>query len=163
WRLEMSPPYVLESVRTASEEALLVTSGMAPGATGVEVRQPAVNLTAVARLPRAGGRLPATGWRQRFTNASGQLVVGPGYRLLAALGPDSAPQAWLERWRVLDIFAVLLIATASGRLAGLRVAALAVAAIVLTYQDLGAPVWLWLNVLVALALVRAVPAGWVAL
>jgi hypothetical protein len=159
WRLEMSPPYALESVRTESDESLLVTSGMASGATGVEVRQPEVNLTTVARLPRAGGALPATGWRQRFTNVSGQLVVGPGYRLLAALGPDSAPEAWLERWRLLDIFAVLLIATAAGRLLGLRVAAVAVAAVVLTYQDLGAPAWLWLNLLVALALVRVIPEG----
>jgi hypothetical protein len=159
WRLEMGAPFALESVRTESDESLLVTSGMAPGATGVEVRQPAVNLTAIARLPRAGGALPATGWRQRFARASGQLIVGPGYRLLAALGPDSAPQAWLERWRLLDIFAVLLIATAAGRLLGLRVAAIAVAAVVLTYQDLGAPAWLWLNVLVALALVRVLPQG----
>src|SRR5215472_5945237 len=159
WRLEMSAPYALESVRAESDESLLVTSGMAPGATGVEVRESDVNLTTVARMPRAGGALPATGWRQRFTNASGQLVVGPGYRLVAALGPDSAPQAWLERWRLLDIFAALLVATAAGRLLGLRVAAIAVAAVVLTYQDLGAPAWLWLNVLVALALVRAVPGG----
>jgi hypothetical protein len=160
WRLEMNPPFALEGVRTGSDQFLLVTSGMASGATGVEVRQPNVDLTAVARLARAGGALPASGWRQRFTSASGQLVVGPGYRLLAALGPDSAPQAWLERWRLLDIFAVLLIATAAGRLIGVRVAAIAVAAVVLTYQDLGAPVWLWLNVLVALALVRVVPPGW---
>ncbi|HVH84109.1 MAG TPA: hypothetical protein VM713_07325, partial [Steroidobacteraceae bacterium] len=159
WRLEMSPPFVLESVRTASDKSLLVTSGMAPGATGVEVRQPEVDLTTAARLPDAGGRLPATGWRQRFTNASGQLIVGPGYRLLVALGPDSAPQAWLERWRLLDIFAVLLIATAAGRLLGRRVAAIAVAAVALTYQELGAPAWLWVNVLVALALVRVVPEG----
>ncbi len=159
WRLEMSQPFALASVRTAADESLLVTSGIAPGATGVEVRQPQVDLTTVARVPRAGGALPATGWRQRFTNASGQLVVGPGYRLLAAVGPDSAPQAWLERWRLLDIFAVLLIATAAGRLIGLRVAAVAIAAVVLTYQDLGAPVWLWLNVLVALALMRAIPEG----
>jgi hypothetical protein len=159
WRLEMSAPFALESVRTASDESLLVTSGMAAGATGVEVRQPEVNVTAVARLRRAGGALPATGWRQRFTSASGQLITGPGYRLLAALGPDSAPQAWLERWRLLDIFAVLLIATAAWRLLGIRVAAVAIAALVLTYQDFGAASWLWLNVLVALGLVRVVPAG----
>lgn len=159
WRLEMSPPYALESARIESDESLLVTSGATTGGTGVELRRPEVNLTAVARLPRAGGALPATGWRQRFTNASGQLVVGPGYRLLAALGPDSAPEAWLERWRLLDIFAVLLVATAAARLLGLRVAAIAVAAMVLTYQDMGAPAWLWLNMLIALALVRVVPEG----
>jgi hypothetical protein len=159
WRLETSAPLKLESVRTASDESLVVTSGMAPNATGVEVRQPNLDLTAVTRLPRTGGALPATGWHQRFTRASARLVVGPGYRLLAAFGPDSAPQAWLERWRLFDIFAVLLIATAAGRLLGPRVAAIAVAAVTLTYQDLGAASWLWLNALVALALVRVVPEG----
>lgn len=139
WRLEMRPPFTLESVRTASDVPLLVTSGMAPSATGVEVRQPEVNLTAVSRLLRAGGTPPATGWRERFASASGELIVEPGYRLLAALGPDAAPQAWLERWRLLDIFALLLTATAAGRLFGIRVAAIAVAAIVLSYQDFGVP------------------------
>src|SRR4029077_13071983 len=47
WRLEMSSPYALESVRTDSNESLLVTAGMALGATGVEVRQQEVNLITV--------------------------------------------------------------------------------------------------------------------
>jgi hypothetical protein len=159
WRLEIDQPARLESVRTTADESLLVTSGMASNATGVEVRQPHLDLLAVARLPHTKGALPATGWRERFTKASAQLIVGPGYRLLAAFGPDSVPQAWLERWRLFDIFAVLLIATAAGRLLGPRVAVIAVAAVVLTYQDLGTASWLWLNVLLALGLVRVVAEG----
>ena len=159
WRLEMSPPYALQSARTAAENSLLVTAGMAPGFSGVEVRDQDLDLTTVARLPRSDGALLATGWHQRLSEVRGTLIVGPGYRLLAAPGTDAAPQAWLERWQLLDIFAVLLIATVAWRVLGLRLAALAIGALALTYQESGAPIWLWLNVLIALALLRAAPAG----
>ncbi len=159
WRLDMDTPYVLQSARTQSGESLLVTAGAASGVTGVEVREPKLTLSAVSRIARRGGALAATGWRTRFAQVAGQLVMAPGYRLLAAFGPDSAPEAWLERWRLLDIFAVLLIATAAWRMLGVRTALIALAAVGLTYQEGGSPSWLWLNALIALALLRAAPAG----
>ena len=159
WRLDLEEPYSLRSARTASDEPLLVTAGMTPGLTGVEIRGSLLDLTAVSRLERAGGSMPASGWRTRFTGVSGSLVMAPGYRLLAAFGPDSAPQAWLERWRLLDLFIVLLTATVAWRMLGMRTAAIALAATVLTHQETGAPTWLWLAVLVSLALQRAAPAG----
>jgi hypothetical protein len=159
WRLDMDIPYILQSARTQSGESLLVTAGAASGLTGVEVREPKVALSAVSRIAQRGGALPATGWRTRFVQVAGQLVMAPGYRLLAAFGPDSAPEAWLERWRLLDIFAVLLIGTVAWRILGVRTALIALAAIGLTYQEGGSPTWLWLNVLIALALLRAAPAG----
>ena len=159
WRLDLAEPYTLRSARTSSGQPLLVTAGMAPGLTGIELRGATVDLTAVSRLERTGGSLPATGWRTRFANVSGRLVMAPGYRLLAAVGPDSAPDAWVERWRLLDIFVVLLTATVAWRMLGARPALIAVIAGVLTYHEFGAPTWLWLAVLVALALQRAVPEG----
>ena len=159
WRLDLEAPYSLRSARTTSEEPLLVTAGLTPGLTGVELRGSQLDLTAVSRLERAGGSMPATGWRTRLTGVSGSLVMAPGYRLLAAFGPDSAPQAWLERWRLLDIFVVLLTATVAWRMLGVRAAVIALAASVLTHQEAGAPTWLWLAVLVSLALERAAPAG----
>jgi hypothetical protein len=160
WRLELAAPYALESVRTEAGHPLLVTSGMSSGYNGVEVRDANLDVLAVSRLPRSAGAHPASGWHERLTSVSGMLVLGPGYRLLAALGPDAAPQAWLERWRLLDIFAALLIATVAWRLFGLPIAALALGAIVLTHQESGAVTWLWLNLLIALALLRAAPEGW---
>ena len=159
WRLEMGPPYALQSARKFSGEALLITSGTEHGFSGLEVRDREVAVSAVSRLPRTGAATPATGWHERMKNVSGTLVVAPGYRLLAALGPDSAPGAWLERWRLLDIFAVLLIGTVAWRVFGARAALVAVAAIALTYQEADAPTWLWLNILLALALLRAAPEG----
>ena len=159
WRLEMGPPYALQGARKFSGEALLVTSGIEQGFTGLEVRDREVAVSAVSRVPRTGAATPATGWHERMKSVSGTLVVAPGYRLLAAIGPDSVPGAWLERWRLLDIFAVLLIGTVAWRVFGVRVALVAVAAIALMYQETDAPTWLWLNVLLALALLRAAPEG----
>jgi len=161
WRLDMVAPYVLQSASITSpgEEPLLITAGVTPGLTGVELRSSQVNLKTISQVRRVSVALPASGWHTRFAQVSGQLIVGPGYRLLAALGPDSAPQAWLERWRLLDIFGVLLVAVVAWRLLGLRTALIALAALVLTYQESGAPTWLWLNILVALALLHAAPEG----
>ena len=125
WRLEMGPPYALQSAGLISGGALLVTTGTKPGSTGVEVRDSDVGVSAVSRLPRSGAATPATGWHERLTKVSGTLIVAPGYRLLAAFGPDSAPGAWLERWRLLDIFAVLLIGTVAWRVFGVRAALVA--------------------------------------
>ena len=159
WRLDLETPYSLRSARTASNEPLLVTEGQKSGLSGVELRSSQLDLTAVSRLERAGGSLPATGWRTRFSGVSGSLVMAPGYRLLAAFGPDAAPQAWLERWGLLDIFIVLLTATVAWRMLGVRAAAIALAATVLTHQEIGAPTWLWLAALVPLGLQHAAPEG----
>jgi hypothetical protein len=159
WRLDLETPYSLRSARAASNEPLLVTEGQKAGLNGVELRSSQLDLTAVSRLERAGGSLPATGWRTRFRGVSGTLVMAPGYRLLAAFGPDSAPQAWLERWGLLDIFIVLLTATVAWRMLGVRAAAIALAATALIHQELGAPTWLWLVALVSLGLQRAAPEG----
>lgn len=159
WRLDMAQPYALRSARASSAEPLLITEGTGTGQSGVELRAPHVELTAVSRLEHADGSLPATGWRTQLAHVSGRLVVAPGYRLLAVFGPDTAPEAWLGRWRLLDIFAVLLIATITGRILGMRAALIALAAMTLTYQESGAPSWLWLTLLAALTLRRVAPAG----
>lgn len=156
WRLEMQPPYAVTSAR-AGDEALLVTDG-GGGATGIEVRTPALDLRAASRLD-ARGEVPATGWNQRFDSVSGVLHLAPGQRLLAALGVDAAPGAWFERWHLLDIFLVLLTATAAWRLAGIPLGAMALGALLLTYQEMFAPTWLWVNLIIALALARAAPEG----
>lgn len=158
WRLDLATPYVLASARSGDTPLLVTTSPM-PGASGIELRSPKVDVTAVARVPRTFTPLAATGWRERFAHVSGELVVPPAYRVLAAIGPDSAPGTWLERWHLLDLFVVLLATVAAWRLLGWQATALTLASLTLTHQEPGAPSWLWLNALIALALLRAAPAG----
>lgn len=158
WRLDMAAPWVLGSARLDGEP-LLVTQGGAQGETGVELRTPQLALQAVARSAGARGALPATGWSTRFDAVSGELQLPPGHRLVAALGVDSAPDAWLARWGLWNLFGVVIVAVFVGWLAGPAAGALAFVALALTYQDAPQTIWLWGNLLAALALARAAPEG----
>ena len=160
WRLDMLPPYRLASVRNNhSGENLLVTEGSEPGWTGVELRQPNINIETVSRIEDAGSSLAASGWNEQFDNIRTTLSLPPGYRLMAAPGADHAGGAWFQRWRLLDVFLVLLIAVAAGRMLTPSFGVLVLVMMTLTYQEVFAPVWSWLNLLIAIALASVAPEG----
>ena len=96
WRLDMRAPYQMESAQAGSE-ALLVTQDENSNLSGVEVRAPQLTLSALSRIAHPFASLPATGWTQSFESVSGQLYLPPGHRLIAVLGADESPSAWLDR------------------------------------------------------------------
>ena len=156
WRLDMAAPFELESAHSGGLP-LLVTAGD-EGRTGLEVRAPQLSLTTVARTP-ARGALPATGWNQRFDSVSGVLHLPPGHRLLAAPGSDEAPGSWFETWGLWSVFGVALVVVFVYWTAGRIPAAIAAVALLLTYQEMPPLIWLWGNLLAALAVARAAPEG----
>jgi len=157
WRLDMQAPYRLLHA-SSGPEALLITE--TPGArTGLEVRAPELALQTIARLGATRGEMPATGWLSRFDEVHGTLNLPPGHRLLAAWGADRAPQAWLERWRLLDVFLLLLTSVVALRLFGWPYGLITFTTIALTHQDEHALTWLILLALLLAALTRAVPSG----
>jgi hypothetical protein len=156
WRLDMSPPFDLKSAKQ-NEDQLLVTQG-ADNRAGVELRQPSVNLTAISRT-EAGGSLPAAGWDSRFDAVAGTVYLPHGHLLLAVLGADTAPGSWWERWGLWNVFGVLLIVGFVYWVAGLVPAVIAAVALLLTYQDAPPYIWLWGNLLAAIAVARAAPEG----
>jgi hypothetical protein len=156
WRLDMAKPFELQSA-TTSGEPLLVTVG-ADGQSGLELRQPQLQLTAVARIS-AGGAMPSTGWNQRFDSVNGSLHLPPGHRLIAVLGADEAPEAWFERWGLWNVFGIALVVVFVYWMTGLVPAAIAAVALLLTYQEMPEFIWLWGNLLAALAIARAAPEG----
>lgn len=157
WRLDMSAPWQLQGARTGGQP-LLVTRGR-DGRSGVEVRSTGIELEATGRVETSSGALPAGGWDARLASLAITLHLPPGERLLATFGVDDSPTAWLDRWRLLDIFVVLLVAAAAFRVAGWPVAALAGVALTLSHHELRALTWLYLNALVAIALAQAAPEG----
>jgi len=157
WRLDMQPPFALQSARQNNDQ-LLVTEG-AEGRAGVELREPQLYLTTVARKDSGGGAMPATGWDSRFDRVTGTFNLPVGHRLIAAIGTDGAPGAWWERWGLWNVFGVLLIVGFVYWSAGLIPAAIAALALLLTYQEMPEFIWLWGNLLAALAIARAAPAG----
>ncbi len=154
WRLDVAPPARLERVSLGGEDQVIT---LRPGSdrTGIEVRQGQVGLTAEGRLPGRAA-LPAVGWDHDFHEVSGELRIPPGWRILGALGVDDAPGTWIGQWTLLDLFLVLLLSLAVRYLWGNRWAAVAIAALVLTWHEPGAPRWIWVAVLATEALRRAV-------
>lgn len=126
---------------------------------GVEVRQGEIDLVADSRIEDRAGRLPASGWRLDFQSLLAHLHLPPGWDLLAVSGVDNLPDSWLNRWTLLDLFLVLVVALAAARLWGWGWGAFALVAMVLTWQEPGAPRMIWLNLLAAFALLRLLPEG----
>jgi hypothetical protein len=157
WRLDMAAPFALLTA-AADYENLLITDGDSDGQTGVELRYPDLDLATVARMD-ASGALPATGWDTRFASAETYLHLPPGHKLLAAPGVDDASGSWASQWQLLDFFLVLIIAISTWRLFGRSAGIIALAALVLSFHEMEALAWLWLNVLIAIALMRVAPAG----
>ena len=157
WRLDMAGPYALLSA-TEDGENLLITNGEADGQTGVEVRQTNVDLEALARS-NTRGALPVTGWDARFAQVEATLNLPPGNKLLTAPGVDDAHGSWVSEWQLLDFFLVLIITIAVWRLFSPFAGVIALLALVLSFHELFAPTWLWLNVLAAVALLRVTPDG----
>jgi len=158
WRLDAAPGQDLGSVRSGGQGQLITRNpqGTAPG---VEIRTRGVDLEATGRMSRARA-LPAAGWQTDADALSVTLNLPPGWRLFALFGADHVEGDWLTAWTLLDLFLLLIFTLAVFRLWGFGAALLAFLAFGLSYHELGAPRYVWLVLLVPLALQRVVPAGW---
>jgi hypothetical protein len=157
WRLNVLPGVQLGRVAVDGEPQL-ITRLRESGPVGVEVRRGTVRMSADSRFDGTVSRLPATGWDQDFRSVSSQLHLPPGWRLFAVTGVDNAPDTWIGRWTLLDLFLVLITTLAVARLWNWQRAAIALFALSLLWHEPGAPRYVWLNLLVAVALLRVLPA-----
>ena len=158
WRLDAAPGQDLGSVRSGGQGQLITRNpqGTAPG---VEIRNRGVDLEATGRMSRAR-ELPAAGWQTDADALNVTLNLPPGWRLFALFGADHVEGDWLTAWTLLDLFLLLIFTLAVFRLWGFGAALLAFLAFGLSYHETGAPRYVWLVLLVPLALQRVVPEGW---
>jgi hypothetical protein len=158
FRLDVAPPFELRRAQ-AGGRPLLVTHGDEPDVTGIELRDPTLSLSASSRLQRASGSLPVTGWLSTFEDVTVALHLPPGRELVAAVGADSSPNAWVDRWSLLDIFLLLITTMLTVRLLDRTGGLLAFFFLILSYHESVGPLW-WLLVLLVFALLRrALPEG----
>jgi hypothetical protein len=158
-RLETTPEIRLGRVEINGQDQF-VTRLPDSTVAGVEVRQGSIELKGDSRLEGGAiGDLPAVGWRLEPISVRTVLNLPPGWRLVSASGADSVADAWLYQWNLLDIFIVLIIALSFGRLWGWGYGGLALAGMVLIYQEPNAPKLGWLGLLAAVALLRVLPPG----
>ena len=158
WRLDVAEGQDLGSVRSDGS-GQLITRSPQTAAPGVEIRSRAVNLEATGRMPRAG-KISASGWQTDAEALRVTLNLPPGWRLFALFGADWVHGDWLTSWTLLDLFLLLIFSLAAGKLWGWRVAVLAFVTFGLAYHEPGAPRYIWLCLLIPLALLRVVRDGW---
>jgi len=157
-RLDMPAPTQLGQV-VLNGQPQFITQLEDNGMQGIEVRKGRVQLSADSRYQGQRSPLPAVGWHTDMQSVKGTLHLPPGWRVIAISGVDAAPQVWVERWTLLDIFMVLVIAVAVGRLWHWSWGLLALFTLALIYHESDAPRWIWVYVLAAVALFRAMPEG----
>jgi len=154
-RLELVAPGTLGRASVGGVDQLVTTSD---GPGGVEVRSATLNLDAASTIP-VGGDLPAVGWNRDAQSLQATLQLPPGWRLVTATGVDDAGGSWIEAWTLMDLFLVLLIALAIGKLTAPQWGAVALALLVLGWQEDGMPQATWLVLLASLGLLRVIPEG----
>ncbi len=173
WRLVASPAIDLGSVRIDNEPQFITTLSVAGSkqgksndskenseSKGVEVRRGQINLQAASRYTDSVSTLPVTGWQHDFQRVTTRLFIAPGWKLFSAYGADNLPNTWLQRWTLLDLFVVLVIAVAVGRLWDWKWGVFALLTVVLIWHEPNAPKFIWLNLVAAIALLRVLPDGW---
>ncbi len=158
WRLTAIPEMKLGQVLVDGKPQL-ITLTPDTKEEGVEVRRGNINLSTDSRIDRRVSALDATGWRQDFKQVSTRLNLPPAWRLFSVSGVDNNPRSWINRWSLLDLFLVLIIAFASGKLWSKSWIPVALVTLALIWHEPGAPQYVWLNILAAVALLRVVPQG----
>ncbi len=154
WRLDMSPPYFLGSFKLRNSNQL-ITNVESKEIRGVEVREKNLSINAEARIKKSGLNLNGMGWNQDFNTAKGSLHLPPGWRSLALLGPDYARGTWISKWSLLNLFFVLLMTIGIFKLKSLKWSVVTFFGLSLLIHEPNAPYWIWLHLLIALSLEKA--------
>ncbi len=158
WRLEIQPDIMLGKVELDGKEQF-ITKRKGTNDIGIELRQGIIALTADSEIKGNISQLPATGWRHDFQKVKTRLNLPPGYRLISAGGIDHISNTWINKWSLLDIFLVLIFTIAVLRLFSWQFALLALITLTLLYHEPQAPRYIWLALLIGIALLKHLPEG----
>ncbi|EIJ43265.1 hypothetical protein BegalDRAFT_2414 [Beggiatoa alba B18LD] len=173
WRLEMlnTSPEASGELQThlgrvsVNGQDQFITRLTTNANTGVEVRQGQVNAVADSRLENALNDVPAVAWvagsqvepTANFQQVYASLHLPPGWRLFHVDGVDSVQTTWLQQWTLLDLFTVLVLTLAVGKLWRWYWGVLMLCTLVLSWQHADIPAVVWFSLLVSLALLKVLP------
>ena len=158
WRLDSGDSLQLGQVLIDGKPQF-ITQLDATSAEGIEVRRGKVDLRADGRMTDHIDHFAASGWAHDFQSARATLNLPPGWDVFSIGGVDNIPDTWLKRWTLLDLFLVLVISAAVSRLWGWRSAGVALVTIALIWHAPEAPRYVWIHLLIAISLLRVLPAG----
>ncbi len=156
WRLNSGSNHRLLSA-SSHNETLLITESE-DGQQGVELRKPDVSLQVDGEF-NAAFLSEISGWQINFDDVTTELFLPHGYMALATNNVDHSRNVWIEKWRLWDIFIVMLLTVLSFKVIGFKSALGAFVALVLGYHGLNMPLYAWANLIVAIAVISWLPKG----
>jgi hypothetical protein len=161
WRLDYGKQGTLGRVTDLDvRQDLLVTTNPGNTLEGVEIRRSALNLQAEVRLEDAVGGIDIVGWDHDVNLLNATVHVPPGWELIGASGVRNVPNTWWSSWTLFDVFFLLIISLVIGRLCGWQYGLVAAVALTLSQGHPDAPRWVWVHLVVSLALLRQLKHGW---
>lgn len=125
---------------------------------GVEVRHGKLNLSADSRIEGSLRTISASGWDIDFSKVNSTLYLPAGWKLMSLSGANSN-RTWFKKWTLLDLFMVLITAIAVYKLFGLKWGAMALVTLILVWHTHGSPQYIWINLILAIAVLRVLPEG----
>jgi len=155
WRLNAQPGLEITTVKVDGKEQV-ITQDTNTKQPGVELRSEVVNVESISRIGAARS-FPAVGWDHDVDSLSFDLNVGPGWSLLNVTGVDNDTYTWFSSWTLWDIFFLCLMSIAVAKLLGLAWGLVTFAGLALCHGEIGAPVYIWLNILAGKALLMQMP------
>jgi hypothetical protein len=157
WRLNLMPQIIAGKVSLNNQAQLITLSKN--NQSGVEVQNGKINLLAESRIEKNINTISATGWQEDFKQLKATLYLPPGWSIFHAVGVDQLSSGWINQWTLLDLFQVLLLSIIFYRLWGVIWGVIALCCFVLLQHRIGAPIWIWLHILLAIGLLRLVNKG----
>ncbi|MCW8935349.1 MAG: hypothetical protein OQK98_11550 [Gammaproteobacteria bacterium] len=155
WRLNVSDEFTLGQVTLNGKPQFITQDDNKH--QGVEVRHGNLDLSADSRIENATRTFKAAGWDMDFNKVSATLYLPAGWQLLSLTGATT--HAWIDRWTLLDLFMVLITAIVIYKIWGLPWGLLSLVTLVLVWHESMSPQYIWINLAVAVVLIRSLPAG----
>ena len=157
-RLESKNILDLGSVSINSKPTL-ITQLDKTSQKGVELREANLNIVASSRYEGDISLIPASGWDEKFNSVTTTLHLPVGWQLFASFGADSKGSGWIDKWKLVDIFLVLLLSIAIYQLYGFKWSLLTTPFIILLWHESQAPTLIWFAILILVALLRVLGDG----
>jgi hypothetical protein len=160
WRFEALSKLLRFGRVTIDGQEQFITKRSETGLPGVEMRKGVVNMEIDSTIDGSISALPAHGYDTTFHKVTSTLHLPPGYKLLAVSNADNAYPTWLKKWNLLNLFILLITTIAAVRLFNLQIGLLTFTTLLLIFHEPGnPPLYSWLHLFAALALLKVVPEG----
>ncbi|WP_444996909.1 hypothetical protein [Aliikangiella sp. IMCC44359] len=149
WRVSTIENYQLTQLSNHGKERLITYDDKQR--TGAEVRTRTINIEASGEVD-VDNMQHASGWDIPFANTRVVMHIPPGRKVINISGSDSVNGDWISRWKLIDLFFVLVTTALVFKFFGIWASVLALVTLVLGYHEANMPMFWWFNFVAALSL-----------